>query len=111
MLGAVVFGHEQMQAAINAINELVEEAGKPEWDWQMPPARDEALWSSITGMAEGKLQEAYRITQKQARSQRVNEINEARRSQDCRRSECAGREHDQRITSSTSKRASSAAAS
>ena len=73
MLGAVVFGHEQMQAAINAINELVEVAGKPEWDWQAP-ARDEALWTAITGMAEAKLQEAYRITQKQVRSQRVNEI-------------------------------------
>jgi polyribonucleotide nucleotidyltransferase len=34
MLGAVVFGHDQMQAAIKAINELVEVAGKPEWDWQ-----------------------------------------------------------------------------
>lgn len=73
MLGAVVFGHEQLQAAINAINELVEVAGKPEWDWQAP-ARDEALWSAITGMAEARLQEAYRITQKQVRSQRVNEI-------------------------------------
>ncbi len=73
MLGAVVFGHEQMQAAINAINELVEVAGKPEWDWQAP-ARDEALWNSIIGLAEAKLQEAYRITQKQTRSQRVNEL-------------------------------------
>ncbi|MDP2870585.1 polyribonucleotide nucleotidyltransferase [Methyloversatilis sp.] len=73
MLGAVVFGHEQMQAAINAINELVEVAGKPEWDWQAP-ARDEALWSSIVGLAEAKLQDAYRITQKQTRSQRVNEL-------------------------------------
>ncbi len=73
MLGAVVFGHEQMQVAINAINELVEVAGKPEWDWQAP-SRDEALWNSITGMAEAKLQDAYRITQKQVRSQRVNEI-------------------------------------
>ncbi|WP_439536374.1 polyribonucleotide nucleotidyltransferase [Methyloversatilis sp.] len=73
MLGAVVFGHEQMQAAINAINELVEVAGKPEWDWQAP-ARDEALWNNIVGLAEAKLQEAYRITQKQTRSQRVNEL-------------------------------------
>ncbi|MFZ5463437.1 MAG: polyribonucleotide nucleotidyltransferase, partial [Pseudomonadota bacterium] len=46
MLGAVVFGHQQMRAAIKAINELVEEAGKPEWDWQ-PPARDEALVARI----------------------------------------------------------------
>ncbi|MFH1813802.1 MAG: polyribonucleotide nucleotidyltransferase [Pseudomonadota bacterium] len=73
MLGAVVFGHEQMQAAINAINELVEVAGKPEWEWQAP-ARDEALWNSIVGPAEAKLQDAYRITQKQTRSQRVNEL-------------------------------------
>ena len=36
MLGGVVFGHQQMQAAIQAINELVEVAGKPEWDWQAP---------------------------------------------------------------------------
>ena len=47
MLGAVVFGHEQMQAAIKAINELVEEAGKPKWDWQ-PPAKDEALIASAS---------------------------------------------------------------
>jgi polyribonucleotide nucleotidyltransferase len=37
MLGAVVFGHEQMQIAINAIHDLVREGGKPEWDWA--PAR------------------------------------------------------------------------
>ncbi|WP_077231398.1 polyribonucleotide nucleotidyltransferase [Methyloversatilis thermotolerans] len=73
MLGAVVYGHEQMQAAINAINELVEVAGKPEWDWQAP-ARDEALWNRMAGIADAKLQEAYRITQKQQRSQRVDEI-------------------------------------
>ena len=42
MLGAVVFGHEQGNVAIDAIHELVEEAGKPVWDWQ-PPAKDEAL--------------------------------------------------------------------
>jgi hypothetical protein len=47
MLGAVVFGHEQMQAAINAINDLVEEAGKPEWDWQAP-AKDEALAARLS---------------------------------------------------------------
>src|SRR5690606_1619931 len=41
MLGGVVFGHDQMQAAINAIHDLVAEAGKPEWDWQ-PPPRNEA---------------------------------------------------------------------
>ncbi len=73
MLGAVVFGHEQMQAAINAINELVEVAGKPEWDWQ-PPAKDEALIAKIAELAEAELREAYRITQKQARTLKTREI-------------------------------------
>src|SRR5690606_13092550 len=40
MLGGVVFGHQQMQAAINAIHELVAEAGKPEWDWQPAPKNE-----------------------------------------------------------------------
>ena len=73
MLGAVVFGHEQMQAAIRAINELVEVAGKPEWDWQ-PPARNEALVARIEQLARQPLEEAFRITAKQARSQRLDEI-------------------------------------
>ncbi|GBG01548.1 polyribonucleotide nucleotidyltransferase [Azospira sp. I13] len=77
MLGAVVFGHEQMQVVINAINELVEEAGKPEWDWQ-PPAKDEALIAKLTALVNTQLEEAYNITVKQTRSQRVKEIrNEA----------------------------------
>ena len=46
MLGAVVFGHEQGNIAINAIHELVREAGKPVWDWQAP-ARDEAFESKV----------------------------------------------------------------
>ncbi|MCX7896333.1 MAG: polyribonucleotide nucleotidyltransferase [Rhodocyclaceae bacterium] len=73
MLGAVVFGHEQMQRAIEAINELVEVAGKPEWDWQ-PPAKDEALIARIAELAQAELEEAYRITGKQARVQRCREI-------------------------------------
>ncbi|MGB0126518.1 MAG: polyribonucleotide nucleotidyltransferase, partial [Rhodocyclaceae bacterium] len=73
MLGAVVFGHEQMQTAINAINDLVEIAGKPEWDWQAP-AKDEALIAKVAEIAEADLREAYRITQKQARTVRVDEI-------------------------------------
>ena len=47
MLGAVVFGHEQKQAAIDAIHELVEAAGKPLWDWK-PPAKDEAMIAKVT---------------------------------------------------------------
>jgi len=73
MLGAVVFGHEQMQVAINAINELVEVAGKPEWNWQ-PPAKDEALIAKVAALAEADLRDAYRITSKQARTQKCREV-------------------------------------
>jgi polyribonucleotide nucleotidyltransferase len=73
MLGAVVFGHTEMQKAINAINELVEEAGKPEWDWQAAP-KDEALVASLSALVAAKLEEAYNITVKQTRSQAVKEI-------------------------------------
>jgi polyribonucleotide nucleotidyltransferase len=73
MLGAVVFGHDQMQVAIKAINELVEVAGKPEWDWQAA-AKDEALIAQVVAAAEADLREAYRITSKQARTQKTREI-------------------------------------
>jgi polyribonucleotide nucleotidyltransferase len=73
MLGAVVFGHDQMQVAINAINELVEEAGKPEWEWT-PAVKDEALIAKLNELVETDLQAAYSITSKQQRSQRVKEL-------------------------------------
>jgi len=73
MLGAVVFGHEQMQTAIKTINELVEVAGKPEWEWQAEP-KDEALIAKVAQMAEAELREAYKITQKQARTLKTREI-------------------------------------
>jgi len=73
MLGAVVFGHEQMQAVINTINELVEVAGKPEWDWQ-PTPKNEVLISRIAELAEQDLRDAYRITSKQARTQKTRAI-------------------------------------
>jgi polyribonucleotide nucleotidyltransferase len=73
MLGAVVFGHDQMQAAIKAINELVEAAGKPEWDWQAP-AKNEPLIARVAELAEADLREAYRITSKQARTVKTREI-------------------------------------
>ncbi|UZD53986.1 polyribonucleotide nucleotidyltransferase [Caldimonas aquatica] len=72
MLGAVVFGHEQGKIAIEAIHELVREAGKPEWDWQ-PPAKDEAFIAKINELAEGKLRAAYQIRSKQARTQAVRQ--------------------------------------
>jgi polyribonucleotide nucleotidyltransferase len=76
MLGAVVYGHEQQQAVIRAINELVEVAGKPEWEWQ-PPAKNEALIAKITEFARPQLEAAFLITSKQARSTRLAEIEQA----------------------------------
>ena len=73
MLGAVVFGHDQMQAAINAINDLVDEGGKDAWEWSAPE-KDQTLVARITEMAEADLREAYAIRQKQARTIRVDEI-------------------------------------
>lgn len=73
MLGAIVFGHEQMQVAINAINEMVELAGKPEWDWQPAPL-NELLIARVRELAENELREAYRITSKQARTEKTREI-------------------------------------
>jgi len=72
MLGAVVFGHEQGKVAINAIHELVRDAGKPVWDWQ-PPAKDETFIAKVTALAEGKLRAAYQIRSKQARTQALRE--------------------------------------
>jgi len=73
MLGAVVFGHQQQQAVIDAIHELVEEAGKPLWDWQ-PAPKDQLMIDQVTALAEGQLKEAYQLRQKQARQQRLKEI-------------------------------------
>ena len=73
MLGAVVYGHDQMQVVINAISELVEEAGKPEWDWA-PAAKNEELVAKLNALVEVDLQEAFRITSKQMRTQRIKEI-------------------------------------
>ncbi len=73
MLGAVVYGHEQMQAAISAINELSEQAGKPAWDWQAPAA-NEALIARIGQLAEQDLRSAFELKQKQARNARLSEI-------------------------------------
>ncbi|MBW8462353.1 polyribonucleotide nucleotidyltransferase, partial [Acidovorax sp.] len=72
MLGAVVFGHEQGKVAINAIHELVRDAGKPVWDWQAP-AKDEPFIAKIAGLAEEKLRTAYQIRSKQARTHALRE--------------------------------------
>jgi len=73
MLGAVVFGHEQMQAAINAINELADEAGKDDWDWE-PAATDSVLVEKIRALVESDLNDAYRMKSKSLRSGKLDEI-------------------------------------
>jgi polyribonucleotide nucleotidyltransferase len=73
MLGAVVYGHEQMQAVINAINEMAAEAGQDDWDWT-PAPKNEALIAKISALAEADLKAAYAIRQKQARTQQVEAI-------------------------------------
>ena len=73
MLGAVVYGHDQMQSVIKAIDELVEIAGKPEWEWQ-PPARNEALIARISALAETGMRDAYRTRNKQERTQLIRTI-------------------------------------
>src|SRR5687767_12599148 len=76
MLGGVVFGHDQARVAINAIHELVRDAGKPVWDWQ-PPAKDEHFIAKVNALAEDKLRAAYQIRSKQARTQALREANAA----------------------------------
>ena len=76
MLGAVVYGHDQMQAVIKAIDELVEIAGKPEWDWQAP-ARDESLFARVTELAEADMRAAYALRNKQERTQKIRAVESA----------------------------------
>jgi len=73
MLGAVVYGHQQMQGVIDAINEMAEEAGQPLWDWE-PPKQDASLSSRLENLAKADIEAAYQIKQKQSRSRRVDEI-------------------------------------
>ena len=73
MLGSVMFGHQQMQAAIRAINELADSAAKPMWDWQ-PPAKDETLAARVASLAEADLRAAFQVQEKQARSAAIDAI-------------------------------------
>ena len=73
MLGAVVFGHEQMQAVISMINELVAEAGKDAWDWT-PPAPDTALIEKMQAVAGADVNAAFQIKAKGERSAKLDEI-------------------------------------
>ncbi|HNG35451.1 MAG TPA: polyribonucleotide nucleotidyltransferase [Nitrosomonas sp.] len=73
MLGAVVYGHEQMQIVINAINEFADEAGVVPWEWQ-PVERDPALIEKVTQAAEADLRNAFKIKQKQARTEAIKAV-------------------------------------
>lgn len=73
MLGAVIYGHEQMQTAIQAIQEFVDEIGSDRWDWE-PPVANESLEASVKNLAYAQLQEAYQLREKVARRTRIKEI-------------------------------------
>jgi polyribonucleotide nucleotidyltransferase len=73
MLGAVVFGHEAQQAAINAILELADEGGKDQWQWTAPTP-PQALIDKISEMAANDINEAFRIKSKSTRSAKLDEI-------------------------------------
>jgi polyribonucleotide nucleotidyltransferase len=73
MLGAVTFGHEQMQIAIKAINEIAAEAGKPKWSWVAPEPNKE-LQSAVSGFAETAVAAAYTLTEKMQRYAKIKEI-------------------------------------
>ena len=76
MLGAVLFGHEQMQAAINAINELTEKAGQPRWEWT-PPADAGVVLEAVRAEAGDRMAQAFAITDKLERRDRVAEVKTA----------------------------------
>jgi polyribonucleotide nucleotidyltransferase len=75
MLGAVMFGHEQMQVVIKAINEMVEAAGADAWDW-IAPTKDGAMIAQIAQLADVPLQQAYAIRSKQARTVAIAAIHD-----------------------------------
>ncbi|MFM9888524.1 MAG: polyribonucleotide nucleotidyltransferase [Burkholderiales bacterium] len=73
MLGAVMFGHEGLQAAIKAIDALADEAAKPVWSWQ-PAAKNEPLAARLAELCERDLRDAFNIKEKQARTARLGQI-------------------------------------
>jgi polyribonucleotide nucleotidyltransferase len=73
MLGAVVYGHQQMRTVIDVINEMVDEAGRPLWDWTAPP-KEEGLVTRIAELAERDLNAAFQIKQKQERTKAIDDI-------------------------------------
>ena len=76
MLGAVTFGHEQMQAAITAINELAAEVGKPRMEWSAPEV-NETLVEKVAGLANAGIADAYTILVKLDRQVKLKEVRNA----------------------------------
>ncbi len=76
MLGSVMFGHQQMQTAIDLVNELKAQAGKEPWDWT-PPETNEALYEAVKVNAYAGIEEAYAITDKLARLDKLAQVREA----------------------------------
>jgi polyribonucleotide nucleotidyltransferase len=76
MLGAVMYGHEQMQTAIDTIKELAAEAGKPAWDWQAPE-EDQELAGAVEAQAAAGFTEAYQISDKMERQATVSDVKAA----------------------------------
>ena len=76
MLGGVLFAHQEMQVAINAIKELAAEAGKPAWDWAAPET-NESLLEQVRSQVEAPLGDAYRITDKMERQGAVGGLRDS----------------------------------
>jgi len=92
MLGAVMFGHEQIQTVISAVKEFAAAAGTVAWEWQ-PPAHDATVADAVAAEAEAAFGEAYQITEKMARYSRLNEIRSAVIAKLC--AEDAAQPHDE----------------
>ncbi|NKB62083.1 MAG: polyribonucleotide nucleotidyltransferase [Gammaproteobacteria bacterium] len=75
MLGAVTYGHEQSQAVINAVKELGQEAGKEKWDWQ-PVERDQSIADKVGAEVDGRIEDAYQVSDKSARQEALSQIRE-----------------------------------
>ncbi|WP_017023833.1 polyribonucleotide nucleotidyltransferase [Vibrio rumoiensis] len=75
MLAAVVYGHDQQQTVISAINEFAAEVATPSWNWEAP-AENTELKAKIAELAESQLVEAYQITEKMARYDRIHQLSD-----------------------------------
>ena len=75
MLGAVIYGHDQLQQVIEQINELTKDAGKPKWDWSAPEV-DEDLVKKVDELATDSLTAAYTNIDKVERHQAVSDCKE-----------------------------------